>query len=99
MWKFSDVSCIQNQFRAHSDLHRASTGYSVILDRIARYAQGWVPGLSTEQFRDVQPKLRDTLEKYDRKLSDIELVRETSVSLAENREAAFRNIERHQPVP
>ena len=61
-----------------------------ILDRIARYAQGWVPGISPEQFRDAQPKLRDALRRYGRDLSEVELVREIPVSLAENRETAIR---------
>jgi probable F420-dependent oxidoreductase len=67
--------------------HRATPQ---ILDRVARYAQGWVPGMSPEQFRDAQPKLEDALKKYGRNLSEIELIREIPVSLAESREDAIR---------
>lgn len=59
-----------------------------VLNRIARYAQGWVPGLSPEQFQDAQPKLQEALKKHDRDLSEIELVREISVSLDKDREKA-----------
>ena len=60
-----------------------------ILNRIAKYAQGWVPGFSPQQFRDAQVKLADALKNYNRKLTDIELIREISVSLAETRESAI----------
>jgi alkanesulfonate monooxygenase SsuD/methylene tetrahydromethanopterin reductase-like flavin-dependent oxidoreductase (luciferase family) len=62
---------------------------SPVLDRISRYAQGWVPGMSPEEFKDAQDKLTGVLKQYDRDLSDIELVREISVSIAETRREAI----------
>jgi len=65
-----------------------------VLDRIAKFAQGWVPGLSAEQFRDAQPKLQETLKRYGRSLLEIELVREISVSLDKDREKAVAKYKR-----
>jgi alkanesulfonate monooxygenase SsuD/methylene tetrahydromethanopterin reductase-like flavin-dependent oxidoreductase (luciferase family) len=62
---------------------------SPVLDRIAKYAQGWVPGMSPQEFKDSQVKLAGFLKQHDRDLSDIELVREISVSVAATRREAI----------
>jgi probable F420-dependent oxidoreductase len=61
----------------------------LVLNRIARFCQGWVPGLSPDQFRDAQPKLREVLKSYGRDLSGIEMIREISVCLGDDRGGAI----------
>ncbi|UCH02710.1 MAG: TIGR03619 family F420-dependent LLM class oxidoreductase [Candidatus Bathyarchaeota archaeon] len=95
--KFTDVELypkpIQNPLPIFIGQHRITLS---TLDRIARYAQGWIPGISPEQFKDAQVKLRDVLRTYNRALVEIELVREISVSLAKTREKA---IEKYRMTP
>jgi alkanesulfonate monooxygenase SsuD/methylene tetrahydromethanopterin reductase-like flavin-dependent oxidoreductase (luciferase family) len=57
-------------------------------------AQGWIPELSPEQFRDARHKLQETLKKYGRGISEIEFVREISVSLDKNHERAAAKYKR-----
>jgi probable F420-dependent oxidoreductase len=88
--KFTDVELhpkpIQKPLPIIIGQHRTTPS---ILDRIARYAQGWVPGMTPQQFKDAQVKLRETLKMYNRDLSEIELIREIPVSLAETRKEAI----------
>jgi len=95
--KFTDVELypkpIQKPFPIFIGQHRVT---SSILNRIARYAQGWVPGMSPDQFQEAQTKLKEVLKIYNRDISDIELVREISVSLAKNRGEA---IEKYRITP
>jgi probable F420-dependent oxidoreductase len=87
--KFTDIELypkpIQNPLPIFVGQHRLTHS---VLNRIARFAQGWVPGLSPEEFRDAEPKLKQALKACGRDISEIELVREISVSLDENREKA-----------
>ena len=93
--KFTDVECypkpIQKPLPIFIGQHSV---IPIVLNRIARFAQGWVPGLSPDQFRDAQPKLQEALKKHGRDLSEIELVREISVSLDRNREKAVAKYRR-----
>lgn len=88
--KFTDVKLypkpIQTPLPIFIGQHRDTPS---TLDRVARYAQGWIPGMSPQQFKSAQVKLIDVLKTYNRALSEIELVREISVSLAKTREEAI----------
>jgi alkanesulfonate monooxygenase SsuD/methylene tetrahydromethanopterin reductase-like flavin-dependent oxidoreductase (luciferase family) len=88
--KFTDVELnpkpIQSPLPIFIGQHKPT---SPVLDRIARYAQGWVPGMSPKEFKDAQDRLEGFLIQYGRSLSDIELVREISVSIGETRKAAI----------
>ena len=90
--KFTDVELypkpIQKPFPIYIGQHIVTPS---ILNRLARHAQGWIPGMSPEQFKDAQAKLRPVLKRYDRDLSDIEFVREISVSIDKTREKAINN--------
>lgn len=67
---------------------------SPVLNRIARFAQGWVPGLTPEKFQAAQLELKEVLKRHGRSLSEIELVREISVSLDKDRERAIASYKR-----
>lgn len=88
--KFTDVELypkpVQKPFPIYLGHHITTPS---ILKRLAKHAQGWIPGMSPVQFRDAQEKLMIVLPNYNRTLSEIELVREISVSLDENREKAI----------
>jgi alkanesulfonate monooxygenase SsuD/methylene tetrahydromethanopterin reductase-like flavin-dependent oxidoreductase (luciferase family) len=89
--RFTDVELypkpIQKPFPIYMGQHKISPS---ILNHIAEDGQGWIPGISPEQFRYAQDKLKEILPKYGRDLSQIELVREVTVSLAKNRDDAIR---------
>jgi len=95
--KFTDVELypkpIQKPLPIYMGQHLDSPS---VLNRIAKYSQGWVPGMSPERFKEAQIKLNEILKQYNRDLSEIELVREISVSLAKNTEDA---IKRYKQTP
>lgn len=61
-----------------------------VLNWIAKHGQGWIPGLSPEQFAEAIPRLKEALREEGRKLDDIDVVREISVSQAETSDAAIK---------
>ena len=95
--KFSDVELypkpIQKPFPIYLGQHVVTPP---ILRRIAKYSQGWIPGMSPQQFKDAQEKLEPVLKEHNRELSEIELVREISVSLDKDRNMA---IQKYQKTP
>lgn len=88
--RFTDVELYpkptQKPFPIYLGQHTSAPS---VLNRLAKDAQGWIPGMSPEQFRDAQNKLKEILPKYHRDLSEIDLVREISVSLAKRRDDAI----------
>ncbi len=62
-----------------------------VLRWVARNSQGWIPGLTPEQFAEAMPRLKEYAEEYGRSMGDIDVVREISLSHASSREEALRN--------
>jgi probable F420-dependent oxidoreductase len=60
-----------------------------VLRWLARHGQGWIPGLSPEQFSEAIPRLDGLLREEGRNLEEIDIVREISVSMADEREEAI----------
>lgn len=57
---------------------------------IAKHGQGWIPGLSPEQFAEAIPRLKEALREEGRRLDEIDIVREISVSQARTRNIAIK---------
>jgi alkanesulfonate monooxygenase SsuD/methylene tetrahydromethanopterin reductase-like flavin-dependent oxidoreductase (luciferase family) len=93
--KFRDVELYPKPIQKPLPLY---LGHHVVnsstLNSIARYAQGWIPGISQHKFKIGQERLEPVLKQYDRKLSDVELVREISVSLGKDHEDAVKKYQR-----
>ena len=59
-----------------------------VLNWIAKYGQGWIPGLSSDQFLEAIPRLKEALRENGRRFEEVDIVREISVSLADTRDEA-----------
>jgi probable F420-dependent oxidoreductase len=62
-----------------------------VLRWVAKNSQGWIPGLTPEQFAEAMPRLKEYAEEYGRSISDLDVVREISLSHAATREQAVEN--------
>lgn len=62
-----------------------------VLRWVARHAQGWIPGLTPEQFAEAVPRLKGFMEGYGRRIEEMDVVREISLSQADTREQALEN--------
>jgi probable F420-dependent oxidoreductase len=62
-----------------------------VLRWVARHAQGWIPGLTPEQFAEAVPRLKGFMEGYGRRIEEMDVVREISLSQADTREKALEN--------
>jgi alkanesulfonate monooxygenase SsuD/methylene tetrahydromethanopterin reductase-like flavin-dependent oxidoreductase (luciferase family) len=95
--KFTDVELypkpIQKPFPIYLGQHVFT---SPILKRVAKYCQGWIPGISPQQFKVAQEKLEPVLKEHNRDISEIEFVREISVSLDKDRNVA---VKKYQKTP
>jgi len=89
--KFEDVEMLpkplQRPFPIYLGRHLST---SQVLNWIAKYGQGWIPGLSPEQFAEAIPRLKEVLREEGRRFEEIDIVREISVSQAETRDAAIK---------
>ncbi len=61
-----------------------------VLRWVARNAQGWIPGLTPEQFAEAIPRMEAFMKGYGRSPDELDVVREISVSQAETRDQARR---------
>jgi probable F420-dependent oxidoreductase len=93
--QFKDVELlpkpIQHPLPIYIGQHSVTPG---VLNRIGTFAQGWVPDLTPDQFLDAKPKLEEMLHAHGRDHSKIELVREISVSLDNDRRTAISRYKR-----
>ncbi|UCD44154.1 MAG: TIGR03619 family F420-dependent LLM class oxidoreductase [Candidatus Bathyarchaeota archaeon] len=62
-----------------------------VLRWVARNSHGWIPGLTPDQFAAAMPRLKEYAEEYGRRICDIDVVREISLSHAATREQALEN--------
>jgi probable F420-dependent oxidoreductase len=61
-----------------------------VLRWVARNAQGWIPGLTPDQFAEAIPRLEAFMKGYGRSPDEMDVVREISVSQADTRDQARR---------
>jgi alkanesulfonate monooxygenase SsuD/methylene tetrahydromethanopterin reductase-like flavin-dependent oxidoreductase (luciferase family) len=61
-----------------------------VLRWVARNAQGWIPGLTPEQFAEAIPRLEAFMREHGRSLDELDVVREISVSQADTRDQAYK---------
>jgi len=76
-------------------LGRHLTSYNV-LKWLAKNGHGWIPGLTPEQFNEAVPRLSSYLKENGRKIGEIDIVREISLSLADTLEKA---VEKYKNSP
>lgn len=90
--EFNDVEFypkpLQKPFPIYLGRHLTS---DKVLKWLAKNGQGWIPGLSPEQFNEAVPKLSMYLEENGRKISEIDIVREISLSQADTMEEAVES--------
>jgi alkanesulfonate monooxygenase SsuD/methylene tetrahydromethanopterin reductase-like flavin-dependent oxidoreductase (luciferase family) len=90
--KFKDIEFyprpIQKPFPIYLGRHLTT---KKVLKWVARNSQGWIPGLTPEQFAKVMPRLKEYAEEYGKSIEDIDVVREISLSHAASREEALKN--------
>jgi alkanesulfonate monooxygenase SsuD/methylene tetrahydromethanopterin reductase-like flavin-dependent oxidoreductase (luciferase family) len=71
---------VQKPFPIYLGRHITSDN---VLKWLAKKGQGWIPGLTPEQFREAVPRLALYLKENGRKLGEIDIVREISLSQAD----------------
>ncbi|MGD2200632.1 MAG: TIGR03619 family F420-dependent LLM class oxidoreductase [Candidatus Bathyarchaeota archaeon] len=90
--KFRDIEFyprpIQKPFPIYLGRHLTT---EKVIRWVARNSQGWIPGLTPEQFAEAMPRLKGYIEEYGRNIGDIDVVREISLSHGATREKALRN--------
>jgi len=95
--RFKDVQMwpkpIQRPLPIYLGRHKTTTP---VLRWIAAHGQGWIPALSPEQFAEAIPRLKKVLKEQGRRLEEVDIVREISVSLDETKDAAM---ERYLSTP
>lgn len=88
--KFNEVEFypkpVQKPFPIYLGRHLTSDN---VLKWLAKNGQGWIPGLTPEQFNEAIPRLSDYLKDCRRRIDDIDIVREISLSQAGSRKKAF----------
>lgn len=84
---------IQKPLPIYLGRHKTTTP---VLRWIAQHGQGWIPALSPEQFIEAIPRLDEILKEQGRRLEEVDIVREISVSLDETKDAAM---ERYLSTP
>ena len=62
-----------------------------VLRWVARHGQGWIPGLTPGQFAEAVPRLKGFMEERGRRIEEMDIVREISLSQADTREQALEN--------
>ena len=62
-----------------------------VLRWVARHGQGWIPGLTPGQFAEAVPRLKVLMEERGRRIEEMDIVREISLSQADTREQALEN--------
>jgi len=67
-----------------------------VLRWVARHAQGWIPGLTPGQFAEAVPRLESFMEEHGRRIEEMDIVREISLSMADTKEQA---LERYAASP
>jgi len=89
--RFRDVRMlpkpVQRPLPIYLGRHRTT---APVLRWIARHGQGWIPSLSPDQFAEALPRLEEALREQGRRLEEVDIVREISVSLDETMDAAMR---------
>ncbi len=84
---------VQKPFPIYLGRHLTSDN---VLKWLAKNGQGWIPGLTPEQFSEAVPRLSLYLKENGRKLGEIDIVREISLSQADTLEKA---IEKYKNSP
>ena len=84
---------VQKPFPIYLGRHLTSDN---VLKWLAKNGQGWIPGLTPEQFNEAVPRLSKYLKENSRKLSEIDIVREISLSQADTLEKA---VEKYKNSP
>lgn len=89
--KFRDVQMlpkpVQRPLPIYLGRHRTT---AQVLRWIAIHGQGWIPSLSPEQFTEAIPRLEEALKEQGRRLDEVDIVREISVSLDKTKDAAMQ---------
>jgi len=62
-----------------------------VLRWVARHGQGWIPGLTPGQFAEAVPRLKCFMEERGRRIEEMDIVREISLSQADTRKQALEN--------
>ena len=62
-----------------------------VLRWVARHGQGWIPGLTPGQFAEAVPRLKGFMEERGRRIEEMDIVREISLSQADTRKQALEN--------
>lgn len=62
-----------------------------VLRWVARHGQGWIPGLTPGQFAEAVPRLKSFMEERGRRIEEMDIVREISLSQADTRKQALEN--------
>lgn len=62
-----------------------------VLRWVARHGQGWIPGLTPVQFAEAVPRLKGFMEERGRRIEEMDIVREISLSQADTQEQALEN--------
>lgn len=87
--RFRDVEMfpkpIQKPFPIYVGRHLSTPS---VLEWIAKHAQGWIPGLSPEQFAEAVPRLKEALSAEGRSLDEVDVVREGSLCQADDKNSA-----------
>jgi len=63
-----------------------------VLGWVAKHAQGWIPGLSPEQFAEAIPRLEEALKLEGRSLDEVDVVREVSLCQADDMDSAVKKL-------
>jgi probable F420-dependent oxidoreductase len=91
--RFRDVEMfpkpIQKPFPIYVGRHKTTPS---VLRWVAKHSQGWIPGLSPQQFAEAVPRLEEYLKEEGRSLDEIDVVREVSLCQAENRDMAVKKL-------
>jgi len=91
--RFRDVEMfpkpVQKPFPIYVGRHLTTPS---VLGWVAKHAQGWIPGLSPEQFAEAIPRLEEALKREGRSLDEVDVVREVSLCQADDMDSAVKKL-------